>query len=131
MTSDDSADIAIVLRELASENGAKEHVLTLMHDEILHIGRSSKLPYPRLLFSSDPEMSSRHAVILPKFRTKRARSANASRIQQGVRQLDVRGISIKDLGSLNGAFWQPLAKGIPKKCPANSPSQVLFEMENA
>ena len=96
------SDIAILLREQAQDGDAKEHVLTLQSDEILHIGRSSKLPYPRLLFPSDPELSSRHAVLMPKFRTKRYRGSESGTTQALHRQLDTRSISVKDLGSLNG-----------------------------
>jgi esterase/lipase superfamily enzyme len=95
------ADLAIVLREVAEDGPNEERIVEMMADEILHIGRSSKLPYPRILFPKDPEMSSRHATVIPKFRSKRRRSVDGNAAAEQ-RSLDTRAISVKDLSSLNG-----------------------------
>lgn len=89
-----------------SDSAGRQYDVSLHEEDTLHIGRSSKLPHPRILFPDDKEMSSRHAQVSLKFRkSKRARSSSAGEGTAATPPtiIDCSAAWFKDLGSLNGA----------------------------
>ena len=104
----------VTLVEQKPDHDPETRVINLFPHESIWIGRSSKLPMPRLLYPNDPELSSRHALLALKYSTKRQRnsagpaSASASSANQAEgstppeKALSLDSMIVKDMKSLNG-----------------------------